>query len=229
MAKNRMLNTKFWSDNYISDLDPSEKLLFLYFITNPYTNICGIYEITLKQIALDTGFDKEMVLKILNRFKEDNKIYYINGWICVKNFTKHQKASGNVKLGVEKGLIDVPEQVMAKIRQLLDTGGTQGVHSPKPEPESELESELKLELESKKNTQQQKTENFITEVKIVIGDQEVNQNEVMKFCSYWTEPNKSKTKLRWELQPTFDIARRLGTWLRNDSGFNNKKIINIPE
>jgi DNA-binding PadR family transcriptional regulator len=32
------------------------------------------------------------------------------------------------------------------------------------------------------------------------------------FIDYWTEPNKSNTKLRYELQKTFDIARRLKTW-----------------
>ena len=41
--KQRYINTKFWDDNYVIQLDPSEKLMFIYFITNPLTNICGIY------------------------------------------------------------------------------------------------------------------------------------------------------------------------------------------
>lgn len=36
------------------------------------------------------------------------------------------------------------------------------------------------------------------------------------FYAYWTEPNKSLTKMRFELQPTFDICRRLKTWARNN-------------
>lgn len=43
------------------------------------------------------------------------------------------------------------------------------------------------------------------------------------FVDYWTEPNKSKTKLRYELQKTFDIARRLKTWNKNESKFGTKK------
>ncbi len=43
------------------------------------------------------------------------------------------------------------------------------------------------------------------------------------FIDYWTEPNKSKTKLRYELQKTFDIARRLKTWNKNESKFGTKK------
>lgn len=43
------------------------------------------------------------------------------------------------------------------------------------------------------------------------------------FVDYWTEPNKSKTRLRYELQKTFDIARRLKTWSKNESKFGTKK------
>jgi DNA-binding PadR family transcriptional regulator len=43
------------------------------------------------------------------------------------------------------------------------------------------------------------------------------------FVDYWTEPNKSKTKLRYELQKTFDVSRRLKTWSKNESKFGGKK------
>lgn len=140
-----MINTKFWSDSYISELDPSEKLLFLYFITNPFTNICGIYEITVKQIALDTGFDKEMIFKILERFKRDEKIYYFNGWVWVKNFTKHQKASGNIQQGVDRALKEVPSSIMAQIKGIDNTGESDPPQTPPtpPKPEFEFEPEIK--------------------------------------------------------------------------------------
>lgn len=73
MAKQRMINTRFWEDGYTANLDPIEKLLFLYFLTNTSTNICGFYEIPLKKIASDTGLDKDMVLKIIKRFTDDKK------------------------------------------------------------------------------------------------------------------------------------------------------------
>lgn len=46
--------------------------------------------------------------------------------------------------------------------------------------------------------------------------------ELQKFCSYWTEPNTTGTKVRWQLQPTFDVKRRLRTWLEN-AGARSKK------
>jgi hypothetical protein len=39
------------------------------------------------------------------------------------------------------------------------------------------------------------------------------------FYRYWTEPNKSKSKFRQELQQTWDLERRLGTWAKNDKNF----------
>ena len=44
-------------------------------------------------------------------------------------------------------------------------------------------------------------------------DQKILEHEFQKFIVYWTEPNKSGTKVRWEQQNTFDVKRRLFTWL----------------
>jgi hypothetical protein len=40
------------------------------------------------------------------------------------------------------------------------------------------------------------------------------------FYMYWTEPNKSKTKLRFEMQKTWDVGRRLVTWSKNNQKYN---------
>jgi len=42
-----------------------------------------------------------------------------------------------------------------------------------------------------------------------------------EFYRYWTEPNKSNTKFRQELEKTWDLKRRLDTWTKND--FNKSK------
>jgi len=113
MAKNRMIDTIFWEDNYSANLDPIEKLLFLYFLTNSSTSICGIYQITIKKIAVETGIDKEMVEKILTRFTRDGKIFYHNGWLCLRNFIKNQNQnSPTVIIGIKRELSEVPSDIM---------------------------------------------------------------------------------------------------------------------
>jgi hypothetical protein len=39
---------------------------------------------------------------------------------------------------------------------------------------------------------------------------------IRAFFDYWTEPNKSKTKMRFELEKTWDLARRIRTWENNE-------------
>jgi hypothetical protein len=47
-----------------------------------------------------------------------------------------------------------------------------------------------------------------------------------KFCDYWTEKNKSCTKMKFELQKTFEISKRLATWANNDKEFNKQSFSN---
>lgn len=42
------------------------------------------------------------------------------------------------------------------------------------------------------------------------------------FYNYWTELNKSGTKMRFELQQTFEVSKRLVTWANKD---NNMKSL----
>lgn len=50
------------------------------------------------------------------------------------------------------------------------------------------------------------------------------------FHAYWTEANKSKTKMRFELEKTWDIGRRLATWAKKDSTWNKagKPVASTP-
>lgn len=38
------------------------------------------------------------------------------------------------------------------------------------------------------------------------------------FFNYWAQVNEGGTKMHWEKQKTFEIARRLATWKRNNYG-----------
>lgn len=76
---------------------------------------------------------------------------------------------------------------------------------------------------------QKKTEKFIILLKGELKDKMLKKSEIEEiknFVSYWTEPNKSKTKLKWELQQTWDTKRRLNTWMSNKNNwryFEKKK------
>lgn len=51
--------------------------------------------------------------------------------------------------------------------------------------------------------------------------------EMMRnFYNYWSEPNKSKTKMRFELQKTWELNLRLSNWANNNKEFNGILKIN---
>jgi len=50
-------------------------------------------------------------------------------------------------------------------------------------------------------------------------------NMLKEFYNYWTEPNQSKTKMRFELQKTWSLDRRLETWAKRENSFNVKPQI----
>ena len=41
-----------------------------------------------------------------------------------------------------------------------------------------------------------------------------------EFCEYWTETNPKGNKMRFEMQKTFDIKRRLSRWVKNNKKWN---------
>jgi len=61
--------------------------------------------------------------------------------------------------------------------------------------------------------------NFASSLKIFVD--EFGRDTVNDFYSYWTEPNKSKTKMRWELEKTWDLNLRLKKWASNNFNKNN--------
>lgn len=219
MAKMRTVNTKFWDDSYIVTLDPIEKLLFLYFLTNPLTDICGIYEIPLKRVAYDTGIDNDMIQKILLRFESHDKIIYRNGWIYIKNFVKNQVQNPSVLAGVQRAFNEIPQN----IKDSLGTDCDSLVHLTKlnltklnlkeESPEASRLSKLLLEeiLKNNPNSRlhhlsEKEKENIILkwgkDIDLILKKDRQSPSiveEVIRFChgdSFWRANILSGKKLR---------------------------------
>lgn len=99
--KQRYINTRFWNDNFVSELNPIDKLLFIYFLTNEHTNISGIYELPIKIMSVETGIELSMIKKMLPRL--NGKVRYLDGKVIIRNFAKHQETKSPL---VKKGIIN---------------------------------------------------------------------------------------------------------------------------
>lgn len=119
MAKQRIIKDNFWTDTYIEKLDPSEKLMYLYILTNPQNNISGAYEIQNRRIGFETGFDVEVVENILQRFETDEKITRFEDWIILNNFHKHQSfESPKMITGLNKILESYPKEIQELLKEI---------------------------------------------------------------------------------------------------------------
>lgn len=249
MAKQRFINTRFWSDSFIVALTPIERYLFLYFLTNEHTSICGIYELPVKTIAYETGVRQKEIERIFSRLI--GKIYYVDGWIFIKNFERHQYARGNskVKIGIENEKRDIPKAIIARIEEItsikLKTDTPSIGHPRDMQGASTFDSDSETDFDTEPDSERerdwmpppadaplQSAINFFrdTAVQDSLASQisefksiplDALRAEIRKFVSYWTEPNSFGTKQRWELEPTFEVYRRLSGWLEKAGKFES--------
>lgn len=153
-TKLRSINTKFWDDSYIIELEPKEKLLFLYLLSNPLTNLAGVYEITFKKVSFDTGLDLKEVKEIFNKFQKDKKIIYSNGFIVIKNFLKNQSCNDTMLKNVEKTVKQLPSNIKKTyidfVKPSIAYHSLSIPYDNLREIESEIESEIEKEDEIEK-------------------------------------------------------------------------------
>lgn len=71
MAIYRNVQLSFWTDNKVEDdFTPEDKYFYLYLLTNPQTNICGCYEVSYSQMTNQTGYNKDTINRLLDRFEK---------------------------------------------------------------------------------------------------------------------------------------------------------------
>ena len=70
MAKFRSIQTSFCIViKIIDDFTPEDRYFYLYLLTNEKSNQLGCYELSIKQMCRDTGYNEETIKKLLNRFE----------------------------------------------------------------------------------------------------------------------------------------------------------------
>ena len=93
MAIYRNIHLTFWSDTKVTDdFTPEDKYFYLYLLTNPHTNLCGCYEISIKQISREMGYTEDSIYGLIKRFSEIHNILKYdskNKEILLLNWSKY--------------------------------------------------------------------------------------------------------------------------------------------
>lgn len=120
--KTRIIHTKFWQDSFVCELDLKTKLTFLYLLTNSHIGLTGIYELPDRFILFDVGISEEELKEIKKTLSEADKVYFIDGYVAIKNAQKYNDYSKGSKNQVEafnRELKLLPEKVK---KYLLEKG-----------------------------------------------------------------------------------------------------------
>jgi hypothetical protein len=120
MATQRYISTSFWDDPWITTLDPSEKLLYLYLMTNTLTNISGVYKIAVRRICFDTGFNSDTVGHIMTKFENARKAHRIDEYIALPSWPKHQnyEIRSKIKEGIVSCLKELPKECLIELAKI---------------------------------------------------------------------------------------------------------------
>lgn len=230
MSVYRQVHVSFWQDAFVLDLTPEEKYFYVYLMTNSKTAQIGIYELPKRVIEMETGYNRETVEKLLQRFVDYKKIEYNESTreIILLNWPKHNwNNSPKIVTRVEKELRNVKhlpfvteyltivdaiksDDVSIQYQYPMDTKRTN------KEKEKEKEKEKKKEKESMSDSSNQ-TECSIPYSEII---DYLNEKCITRYRDT-TAKTKSLIKARWNEGFRVDDFNRVvdiktEQWLNNE-------------
>jgi len=199
----RFTATEKWDDPFFCELNNNDKLLWIYLLDK--CDNAGIYDVNIKNLnfALDMLYTEK---GILETFRE--RIQVLNGgskWFIPK-FIEFQygELTSNCKPHIP---------VMDKLKKYGLKGYPKGIQTLQ---EKEKEQVQEKDKDKDKEIMAKMTE-FELEVMLYKG--EYPKEMLQAFWDYWSEPNKTRTKMRKELEKTWDTKRRLTTWANRSKDF----------
>ena len=104
-------------------------------------------------------------------------------------------------------------QMSGKSRQVSNT--------PSTDDKQVLNIKGKEKKEKKSKVKDINERDILFKKQVFEFSKQYNSNLLNEFFDYWSEPNPSKTLMKWEREKTWDLKRRLKRWADNDFG-NNK-------
>lgn len=112
MAVYRNIQMSFWTDGkVVDDFTPEDRYFYLYLMTNPHTNLAGCYELSFKVASNETGYTKEVIENLIDRFESIHNIIRYNAdtkEVLIINWSKFNwTSSGNTIKAVEKSINEI--------------------------------------------------------------------------------------------------------------------------
>ncbi len=228
MANKRMFSKQITSSDAFLDMPVSSQLLYFH----------------LNMEADDDGFvgNPKRIMRMLGANDDDFKILLVkrfllpfqSGVVVIKHWLLHNAVRKDMYQ--ETQYLDEKKQLQIKENKVYTEVRNESVTNPLHRLDQDRLDKIRLgkdrESGDKSPTPSEEARDFfkgnIENIFNEFKDKSSLSNELLKlefqkFILYWTEKNKSGTKQRWEQQSTFEVKRRLATWLGKMKDYKNNK------
>lgn len=134
MANCRNVQMAFWTDSKLLDeFTPEDKYFYCYLLTNPFTRLCGCYEVSIGEMARQLGLSKDSIERLLERFETYHQVLLYSREtkeVLLLNWYKYNWQGGKQLQGVENEIKTVKNPEFKRILEDLLTRKTEDSDTP---------------------------------------------------------------------------------------------------
>ena len=219
------LINRFWVRNRIDPLKPNDICLYFFILDEcNKRDWPDAIELPNGRILFETGLSERALVESRNRLQQKGFISFESGSRRSKSPTYCLQYEGK-KVGKKVG------KTVGKTEG--KTGGKTGGKTPSRDNNVRGDSIIKTKTKTKETTSDEvvkkdaaiaatlsRKERFYES--LVPFVEKYGAAMIREFYDYWSEMNKSQTKMRFEQQPTWETSLRLVTWAKRDNNFNKQ-------
>tara|TARA_R100000008_G_C3583533_1_gene170371 strand:+ start:556 stop:1233 length:678 start_codon:yes stop_codon:yes gene_type:complete len=205
MAK-RFIDTKIWDKSWYRKLSPDGKLLWIYILTKcDHAGILdGDWEAASFFIGYHIGEYEELPEQIkLKMIPIDDDQYFIPSFVDYQYGELKENSKPHlsvIKRLEEKGLHNYINRVII---------------TPK-------DKDKEKDIIKRKDKWEKEIWEYVQTDRFLYKDEEMYEKHIEEFIEYWAEPNRSNTKMKFEMQETFNNHLRIKKWFANIKEWNIK-------
>ena len=118
--KTRIIQTRFWDDNFIYESDIYTQHLYIYLLTSQYVNISGIFQLPEGKIKTEAKLTDKQFEDSKQILSKNKKVFFKDGWVYVRNAEKNNnyRRSPSNETAYQRELAVIPANLLEYFHSL---------------------------------------------------------------------------------------------------------------
>ena len=192
-------------------------VMFLEYLTGADGNVFEYSDLQFELLSGDFGFNSNEIKEVIDYALKLEMVFNKNGFVNSDSLDVRLEPV-YLKRGKSKEQSSKQKRING---QFAGNNPVDTVVSVTEMPQSKVNESKEKNMDAAKAATLKRISDFKESLYPYCKPKGIYDKETVKeFFEYWSELNKSKTKMKWELQQTFEISKRLATWLKNEDKFN---------